>query len=80
MKEVRTVRDLVLLWGATPTEAYDNMGRDLGVGQHVPRDWSHRGRIPAWHIGGVVAAANKRGLKGISYEFVLKLITTEHAA
>ena len=78
---VRSVRDLVLLWGPdAPTSAYDQMAADLGYQAHVPRDWARRGRIPAEHIDPVVNAAQKRGFKFVTHELVLKLISAEAAA
>lgn len=71
--DVRSVRDLVLLWGDWP-DAYSSMAADLGLEAHVPRDWARRNRLPAEHIDPVVNAAQKRGFHHVTHAFVAKLL------
>ena len=75
--EVRSVRDLILLWGDTPQQAYEAMAADLGEprADHVPRDWARRGSIPAARIDAVVNAAQKRGFHDVTHAFVLRLVS-----
>lgn len=76
-REVKSVRDLVLLWGPdAPQSAYESMAADLGqpYAPHMPRDWARRGRIPVEHIDPVVNAAQRRGFHEITHAAVLKLI------
>lgn len=79
---VRTVRDLVLLWGATPQAAYEQLAADLGpeYRDHMPRDWARRNRIPVEHIDPVVNAAQRRGFHDITHAFVVKMIRDGVAA
>jgi hypothetical protein len=73
MREIHSVRDLVLLWGDPPA-AYEQMAADLGVNWHVPRDWARRNRIPAQRIDSIVNAARNRGFRCITHEFMAKLL------
>jgi len=78
---VRSVRDLVLLWGDPPRLAYENLAADVGgIEWSAVRDWARRGRIPADRIDPVVNAAQRRGFPGITHALVLKLVSEGVAA
>lgn len=72
-REIRSVRDLVLLWGPWP-DCYRSLAADVGAEMHVPRDWARRNSLPAERIDDVVNAAQKRGFRNITHEFVAKLL------
>jgi len=79
--QVRSVRDLVLLWGDPPRAAYEQLAADVGgIEWSATRDWARRGRIPAEHINAVVNAAERRGFQGITHALVLKLVSEGIAA
>lgn len=80
--ELKSVRDLVLLWGPAPQSAYENMACDLGrdYAAHMPRDWARRGRIPVEHVDPIVNAAQRRGFHEVTHALVLKLIRESVAA
>lgn len=74
--EVRSIRDLVLLWGPAPQAAYEALAADLGgeYREYQPRDWARRNRIPAEHIDPLVNAAQRRGFRQVTHAFVAKLL------
>lgn len=79
-REIRSVRDLILLWG-DPPGAYESLAADVGnIEWSAVQYWARRGRIPAKHIPAVVSAAAKRGFPDITVEFVLKLSLAGAAA
>lgn len=79
--EIKSVRDLVLLWGDPPSAAYEQLAADVGgIEWSAVRDWARRGRIPATHISAVVNAAAKRGFPHITHALVLQLVSQGVAA
>lgn len=79
--EVKSVRDLVLLWGDPPSVAYEKLADEVGgIEWSAVRDWARRGRIPAQHIDAVVNAAQRRGFHDVTHAFVLKIRAREVAA
>lgn len=73
MADIRSVRDLILLWGPWP-DCYRALADDLEEESYVPRDWARRNSLPAERIDQVVNAAQKRGFHNITHAFIAKLL------
>lgn len=79
--ELKSVRDLVLLWGDPPSAAYEALANDLAdIAWPAVRDWARRGRIPAKHVDPLVNAAQRRGFHEVTHALVLKLVRESVAA
>lgn len=56
--------DFVAIMDLWPSLA--ELARDVGVDEHRPRMWKHRGVIPPRHWPAVVNAAEARGFDGVT--------------
>lgn len=63
-----TFNDLVLSFGGT-----ENMAKVIGVGRTAVCNWSARRRVPPCRWSGIVDAAERLGIPGITYSVLRNL-------
>ena len=65
---MRTYRDLIEEWGSLK-----QFSEDMECGYPAVANWKHRNSIPAYAFSRIVLMAPRRGLEGITLEFLHSL-------
>lgn len=55
------------------------LGADIGVDPKLIAVWKHRNRIPSAHWAVLVAAAEKCGIKGVTFQGLVELVRQRNA-
>jgi hypothetical protein len=72
---MRSHRDIIALW---PSSA--DLARDINVPADNVRKWKAHNRIPGWHFADLVAAAERRGIDGVSADVLALSLRKSEAA